>query len=116
MLAANTLCSMATRSPAGTVHIKAAFFCSSSDLHLFFLSHPQAMHCRNLGHEPHMAVSIFDSHQPWGEPHAGLQLFGTGLLAEGHDASVANELYAARFPRYANALRREACGEHMTFG
>src|SRR5262245_66581112 len=66
MLAANTLCSMATRSPAGTVHINAAFFCSSSDLHLFFLSHPQSMHCRNLGHEPHMAVSIFDSHQPWG--------------------------------------------------
>jgi hypothetical protein len=107
---------MATRSHAGAVHINAAFFCFSSDLHLFFLSHPQSIHCRNLGHAPHMAVSIFDSHQPWGEPHSGLQLFGASSLAGGHDAGVAHQLYAARFPRYAEALQRETGGEHVTLG
>jgi hypothetical protein len=105
---------MATRSQAGTVHINTAFFCFSGDLHLF--SHPQSIHCRNLGHVPHMAVSIFDSHQPWGEPHTGLQLFGTGSLAGDHTTSVARELYAARFPRYAEVLRRETADEPVTSG
>jgi hypothetical protein len=51
---------MATRSQAGVVYIKAAFFCFSGDLRLFFPSHPQSIHCRKLGHVPQMAVSILE--------------------------------------------------------
>jgi hypothetical protein len=32
------------------------------------------------------------------------------------DAGVAHQLYAARFPRYAEALQRETGGEHVTLG
>jgi hypothetical protein len=74
ILAANTLCSMSTRSHVGHRTHQRRPFCSNSDL------------------------------------------FGTGLLAEGHYARADHELYAARFPRYADALRREPSGEHTTFG
>jgi hypothetical protein len=57
-----------------------------------------------------MAVAVFDSHQPWGDPHTGLQLFGTGALANADGSSQAQELYAARFPRYREFLR------HMPHG
>lgn len=104
ILAANPLCSMATRNEAGMVHINTAFFCFGRDLLLYFLSHPESLHCHNLARVPQMAVAAFDSHQPWGEPHTGLQLFGTGALADPDASSQARELYAARFPRYREFL------------
>jgi hypothetical protein len=104
---------MATRNEAGTVHINTAFFCFSRDLALYFLSHPESVHCHNLTRVPRMAAAVFDSHQPWGDPHAGLQLFGNGVLIHGDTARQARELYAARFPRYRDFLRR-APGEDPT--
>lgn len=103
VLKANALCSMATRNEAGTVHISMAFFCFDPDLCLYFLSHPESLHSQNLARVPQMAVAVFDSHQPWGEPHAGLQLFGTGALV-GEAGRQASELYGARFPRYWELL------------
>jgi uncharacterized protein YhbP (UPF0306 family) len=104
ILAGNTLCSMATRNEAGAVHISMAFFCFSRDLLLYFLSHPESIHSHNLARVPRMAVAAFDSHQAWGDPHTGLQLFGMGALAEADADSQARELYAARFPRYREFL------------
>jgi uncharacterized protein YhbP (UPF0306 family) len=104
ILAANTLCSMATRNEAGTVHISTAFFGFGRDLFLYFLSHPESVHCHNLARVPQRAVAAFDSHQHWGDPHTGLQLFGTGALADADANSQAGELYAARFPRYREFL------------
>ena len=103
ILACNTLCSMATRGDAGTVHISTAFYCFDPDFRLYFLSHPDSVHCRNLARVPQMAVAVFDSHQDWGEPHAGLQLFGTGGLAD-DGGNRAAKLYEARFPRYREYL------------
>jgi hypothetical protein len=95
---------MATRNEAGTVHISTAFFCFGHDLFLYFLSHPESVHCHNLARVPQMAVAAFDSHQAWGDPHTGIQLFGTGALADADASSQAGELYAARFPRYRESL------------
>jgi uncharacterized protein YhbP (UPF0306 family) len=106
ILAANALCSMATRTEAGTPHINTAYFCFSRDLVLYFLSHPGSVHCRNLTRMPQMAVAVFDSHQLWGDPHAGLQLLGTGMLTNPDASHEVGELYAARFPRYREFLRR----------
>jgi uncharacterized protein YhbP (UPF0306 family) len=105
-LAANPLCSMATRSEAGAVHISTAFFSYSQDLTLAFLSHPESVHSQNLRSVPQMAVAVFDSRQPWGAPHAGLQLFGTGALTPDDAVQAAWEHYAARFPRYGDLLKR----------
>jgi uncharacterized protein YhbP (UPF0306 family) len=103
ILATNTLCSLATRGDAGAVHISTAFYCFDPDFRLYFLSHPESVHCRHLARVPQMAVAVFDSHQAWGEPHAGLQLFGTGRAADDRDVRPA-KLYGARFPRYREFL------------
>jgi len=113
-LVANTLCSMATRNEAGAVHVNTAFFCFDSELIVYFLSHPASVHCHNLARAPQMAVSVCDSHQAWGDPHTGLQFFGRGARANGDAGSRARELYAERFPRYRDSLRR-APEEHLKF-
>jgi hypothetical protein len=61
-----------------------------------------------------MAVGVFDSHQPWGDPHTGLQLFGTGTLANADASRQARELYAARFPRYREFLSRTPNGQPLS--
>jgi uncharacterized protein YhbP (UPF0306 family) len=104
ILASNMLCSMATRGISGSVHISTAFFGFDHDLLLYFLSHPESVHCRNLARLPQIAVAVFDSHQGWGEPHTGLQLFGTGGLADREDGRAART-YGARFPRYRELVR-----------
>ena len=100
----NPLCSMATRSEAGVLTINAAYFAVGPGLELYFLSNPRSSHCRNLAHAGHVAVAVFDSRQEWGEPHAGLQLYG-GPVPPGH-AEQARSLYAARFPRYFDFVLR----------
>lgn len=103
ILASNDLCSMATRNADGTLHINTAFFCYSDDLELFFLSEPDSIHCQNVARSPGMAMAVFDSHQRWGAPHRGLQLFGDCTLATGEVKGRARELYSGRFP-YAELL------------
>jgi uncharacterized protein YhbP (UPF0306 family) len=106
ILSGNPLCSMATRSEAGVLAINAAFFSFSAELELYFLSNPASAHCRNLVHVGHMAVAVFDSHQEWGLPHAGLQLYGTGGAVLTEHSERARALYAARFPRYFDFVLR----------
>jgi uncharacterized protein YhbP (UPF0306 family) len=106
ILTANTLCSMATRNNAGTLHINFVYYCFNSDLVLYFLSRPDSHHGHNLARVPQMAVGVFDTHQPWGDPHTGLQLLGSAALASQEAARKAGELYAARFPRSGEVLPR----------
>ena len=107
VLEATPLCSMATRGPGDQVHINTAFFAWSEALELFFLSTPDSVHCRNLAQSPEMAVAVFDSHQPWGERHRGLQLFGVGEPVPPVRLSEVEGLYARRFPRYREFNARD---------
>jgi uncharacterized protein YhbP (UPF0306 family) len=102
ILQANVLCSVATVTPAGSAHISTAHFCYSDDLQLYFLSHPHSMHCQNLATNSSIAVTVFSSSQQWLAPGAGVQLFGTGIAAEGAEAKKAEELYGNRFSAYSN--------------
>ena len=106
ILASNMLCSMATYGGSGKVHINTAFFCYSDDLDFYFLSNPASVHCQNVSRFPQTAVAVFDSHQPWGAPHRGLQLFGDSALAEGVTENAARGLYSSRFPAYAGLSGR----------
>jgi uncharacterized protein YhbP (UPF0306 family) len=114
ILQGNMLCSMATRGEREQPHIHAAFFAFSDELALYFLSHPDSVHCRNLARAPDMAVSVFDGRQPWGAAHQGLQLFGRCARATGPDEDRGRELYAARFPLYVDFARRPAEGGGTT--
>jgi hypothetical protein len=106
LLAANTLCSMASRSEAGAIHISIAYYSYNADLVLHFLSHPESVHCHNLTRSPQAAVAVFDSRQPWGAPHAGLQMFGAVATTPAPEVADVGAEYAARFPRYSNLARR----------
>ena len=106
ILSENPLCSMATRSEAGVLDINAAFYSFSAELELYFLSNPASAHCRNLVHVGQLAVTVFDSHQEWGLPHAGLQLQGRGGPVPPEHGERARASYAARFPRYFDFVLR----------
>jgi uncharacterized protein YhbP (UPF0306 family) len=106
ILSGNSLCSMATRSEAGVLDINAAFYSFGAELELYFLSNPASAHCRNLVHVGHLAVAVFDSHQEWGLPHAGLQLYGRGGPVPAEHGEQARASYAARFPRYFDFVLR----------
>ena len=106
LLAANELCSIATRGENREVHISTAFFDFSDDLALHFLSNPASVHCQNLSRSPQVAIAVFDSHQIWGAAHKGLQLFGICTVAAGIEEKIARELYTKRFPQYVELLDR----------
>jgi uncharacterized protein YhbP (UPF0306 family) len=94
LLEASTLCAISTVAPSGRAHANTAYFAWAPDLRIVWLSEPRARHSRNLRANPSVAVAVFDSHQTWGKPDRGIQLFGTAR--PGSDDSV----YAARFSEY----------------
>ena len=104
LLEVSSLCSIATVSPDNRAHINIAYAAYSDDLRLCFLSHPTALHCRNLDTNASTAISIYHCAQQWGGPDRGLQLFGTSCEATGPDALSAAKVYGRRFPAYQQWL------------
>lgn len=104
LLDASTLCAIATVSSDGGAHVNTAYFTWSNRLDLVWLSDPDAKHSRNLHERSTAAIAVYDSHQTWGSPDRGIQLFGTAgrtvNSAATHEAEV---IYAARFPGYRAA-------------
>ncbi len=100
LLEASPLCALSTVSPRGVAHVNTAYFGWESDFRLVWLSDPRARHSRNIRAGASVAVAVFDSHQTWGEPDRGIQLFGTAGLASGKVAQDAGRIYAARFPSF----------------
>jgi uncharacterized protein YhbP (UPF0306 family) len=105
ILGSTELCAMATLADDGAAHINTAYFAFDDELRLYFLSNPASLHCRNIARRPGMAVAAFDTHQPWGAPGKGLQLFGTGAVAAGGAADRARTVYGARFPLFGEFSR-----------
>jgi len=100
ILNANVLCSIATVTRGNRAHISHVYFSYSEDLEFYFLSDPRSLHCRNLTTNPSMAVTVFNSSQPWGSPGRGVQFFGTCVEARGLQATKAEHVYGKRFPKY----------------
>ena len=96
----NVLCSIATIGAGNTPHINTAYFSFSKNLDLFFLSHPDSQHCRNLTGNPRAAIAVYSSRQNWDGPDRGLQLFGRCAKARGRAAVIAGRSYSRRFPGY----------------
>lgn len=118
ILESQRLCSIASVTPARKAHIHTAYFCYSEQLELYFLSHPDSTHCRNLVLNPSIAMTIFSSAQRWGSPDRGAQLFGACRPATGSQARQAAGLYGARFPAFTAwhaALRKDDIGSTYRF-
>lgn len=115
----NVLCSIATVTGRNRAHINTAYFCYSDDLELYFFSHPNSLHCRNLSRRSSLGITIFSSSQPWGSPGRGLQLFGRCQQATGLHADRAERLYAKRFAAYgswrATVKERDAGGDYRFY-
>ena len=58
------------------------------------------MHSLNAEERRTAAVSVYDSHQTWGRPDRGIQLFGEAREASGAMARDAERIYVRRFPGY----------------
>ena len=102
ILQANVLCSMGTVTPDGRAHVNTAYFCYSDELELYFLSHARSTHCQNLSTNSSIAMAVYSPSQQWLGPDRGVQLFGTGVEAEGTEASKAEEVFTRRFSAYKN--------------
>ncbi len=98
------LCSIATITSSSHAHINTAFFCYDKFLEIFFLSETDSIHAQNLLSNSSIALSIFDTHQPWGEPLLGMQVFGECKIASIEDHIRAAALYRSRFPVYVKHL------------
>src|SRR5438045_4798956 len=85
LMNASPLCSLSTVSPGGRAHINHMYFAWNDRLHVVWSSDPESRHSRNLLRNRSAAVTIYDSHQVWGRPDRGIQLFGTaGVTAGAH--------------------------------
>lgn len=99
------LCSVATVGPDNEGHINAAYFCYTDVLDLYFVSDPATKHCQNIAQSSKIAVAVFDTNQPWGEPIRGLQLFGECHLAGTVESAKALKTHAARFHAYGEYIK-----------
>src|SRR2546422_5394694 len=97
---ASPLCALATVWPGGRPHINHMYFAWTGRFEVVWISDPDSRHSRNLLANPSAAVTIYDSHQTWGEADRGIQLFGTAGAVTGRAAAQAQRPYAARFPSY----------------
>jgi uncharacterized protein YhbP (UPF0306 family) len=98
LLDASPLCAISTVGPRITAHIHTAYFAWNKDFEIFWLSDPAARHSRNIRARPSTAITVFDSHQVWGQPDRGIQLFGSTRELPATQIAPADSLYAARFP------------------
>jgi uncharacterized protein YhbP (UPF0306 family) len=100
LMSVSPLCALATVWPGGRAHINHMYFARSGLFDVVWISDPDSRHSRNLLTNSSAAVTIFDSHQTWGKPDRGIQLFGTAGSVSGTAARQAERAYAARFPSY----------------
>jgi uncharacterized protein YhbP (UPF0306 family) len=100
LMNASTLCSLATVSSARDAHINHMYFAWSDSFEVFWASDPDSTHSRNLANNSSAAITVYDSHQTWGRPDRGIQLFGTGGLAGARAARLAKLAYSKRFRLY----------------
>ena len=100
LLDAAPLCAIATVDAKGRAYVNTAYFAWSPEFDIVWISAPEATHSRNVASRPGAAVAVHDSHQTWGRPDRGIQLFGSARMLSGAAADEAGRVYAARFRDY----------------
>jgi uncharacterized protein YhbP (UPF0306 family) len=103
LLAASTLCSIASVCDDGRPHINAAYFAWNDLMDIFWMSEPEAQHSRNVRASGAVAIVVYDSNQAWGTRGRGIQLFGHAEELEGEAAREAKATYRHRFAALSEA-------------
>jgi uncharacterized protein YhbP (UPF0306 family) len=96
------LCAWSTVTTDGEAHVNIGYFAHSDDLHLYLLSHPRSLHCRNIAANPSMAVAVFTSPQNWTDPGQGIQFFGRCREVSDADQHEAERVYRQRYHPYGD--------------
>lgn len=105
ILEANTLCTLATINKNGTPHANTAYYAVDSDLNIYLLTEPSTQHSQNIARNKNLAMTIFESKQPWGKPHRGLQLGGVCGQVSAKDQEKVFTVYATKHPELLNLVR-----------
>ncbi len=100
LMNAAPLCALATIAPGGRAHINHMYFAWTDRFEVIWISNPDSIHSGNLARNPSAAVTIYDSHQTWGKPDRGLQMFGTAGVTSGRQEQAAQGAYGRRFDDY----------------
>lgn len=105
ILKATPLWSMATVNSDSTSHINTAYFCFDDDFNFYFLTPPKAKHSKNLENNSSVAITIFNTNQPWGaKPLRGIQIWGKAENTKTITTGIAKETYCKRFKDAAGWL------------
>jgi uncharacterized protein YhbP (UPF0306 family) len=108
------LWSMATVGPDNESHISTAYFSYNDSLDFYFVSDPSTKHIQNIARTPGVAITVFDSRQPWDSYHRGLQLFGKCWSASTAQSVKAFAVHAARFQAYGDYIRALSAKERKS--
>ncbi|TMC53914.1 MAG: pyridoxamine 5'-phosphate oxidase family protein [Chloroflexi bacterium] len=100
LMGTSPLCSLSTVSYGGRAHINHMYFAFTDRFEVVWISDPDSIHSRNLVRNRSAAVTVYDSHQTWGKPDRGIQLFGTAGVTSGRVADAAHRVYGRRFRDY----------------
>ena len=96
ILHANILCAVASIKNNES-YIHTAYFCYNNILELFYISDPTTQHTMNIENNSSVAISIYDSRQPWDNSKRGIQIFGECKMASGVKLVEGTALYLKRF-------------------
>lgn len=111
ILEANELCTLAAIGPGGLPHAATVYFCYTPELKLYFVSNRNSIHGRALAKTASVALTVFNSRQPWDGDHKGLQIFGYGSILNRARAVHALAIHAARFKAYGDYVRALSPGQ-----
>ena len=95
----NTLLSMATINTDGSPHINTAYYVHDKELNLYVFTDPATMHGKNLENNPSVALTVFNSSQPFGSDLCGLQIFGKCEQCNTAHSAIAFLAYSKKFPK-----------------
>jgi uncharacterized protein YhbP (UPF0306 family) len=91
----NQYCSLSTSDADGVPWISPVVYVYDENWNLYFVSIPASRHCKNINLGKLISVSIFDSHQNWGEG-VGLQIEAEARVLRNTETLKAAKLYASR--------------------
>src|SRR5438105_15093127 len=95
-MSTSPLCSLSTVSSGGRAHINHMYFAFTDRFEVVWISERDSIHSRNLARNSTAAVTIYDSHQTWGQQDRGIQLFETAGEASGRAAADVHRSYGRR--------------------
>jgi hypothetical protein len=85
---------LATADETGLPWVSPVWYASARYREFFWVSSPQAWHSRNLATRPHLAIVIFDSHQPGGWHAVYMSAVGEELVGVDLDEGI--EIFSRR--------------------